>query len=90
MTDEIANTPPDIQPFVANRGYELTATNLAAAVALAAAGPGRYPLDGLTDLRLHRVLTEIVVADAVAGAATNMAMLLGAALPEAARATGRR
>jgi putative oxidoreductase len=31
-------------PFSAKGGYELTLTNLAAAVALAAAGPGRYRL----------------------------------------------
>ena len=63
-------------PFAANRGYELPATNLAAALALAAAGPGRYSLDALTGLRLHRVLVGIVVAGAVAGAAVNVAMLL--------------
>src|ERR1700734_1858741 len=70
-------------PFAADRGYELPATNLAAALALAAAGPGRYSLDGLTGLRLHRVITGIVVAGAVAGAAVNVAMLLRAATPPA-------
>jgi len=65
-------------PFAANRGYELPATNLAAALALAVAGPGRYSLDGLTGLRLHRVLVGTVVAGAVAGAAVNVAMLLRA------------
>ena len=74
-------------PFAANRGYELPATNLAAALALAAVGPGRYSLDGLTGLRLHRVLTRIVIPGAVAGAATNVAMLLRAAPPETAPAT---
>ena len=69
-------------PFAANRGYELPATNLAAALALAAVGPGRYSLDGLTGLRLHRVLTGLVVAGAAAGAAANVAMLLRAAPPE--------
>jgi putative oxidoreductase len=66
-------------PLAANGGYELAATNLAAALALAAVGPGRYSVDGLTGLRLHRVLTGIVVAGAVAGAAVNVAMLLRAA-----------
>jgi putative oxidoreductase len=66
-------------PFAANRGYELPATNLAAALALAVAGPGRYSIDGLTGLRLHRVLTGLVVAGAAAGAAANVAMLLRAA-----------
>jgi putative oxidoreductase len=68
-------------PFAANRGYELAATNLAAALTLAVAGPGRYSLDGLTGLRLPRVLTGLVVAGAVAGAAVNVAMLLRAASP---------
>ena len=73
-------------PFAGNGGYELAATNLAAALALAAAGPGRYSLDGLTGLRLHRVLTGLVVAGAVAGAAANVAMLLRAAPPQPAPA----
>jgi putative oxidoreductase len=69
-------------PFAANRGYELPATNLAAALALAAAGPGRYSLDALTGLRLHRILVGIVVAGAVAGATANVAMLLRGAPPK--------
>ena len=69
-------------PFAANRGYELPATNLAAALTLAAVGPGRYSLDSLTGLRLHRIITGLVVAGAVAGAAANVAMLLRAAPPE--------
>jgi putative oxidoreductase len=71
-------------PFAADRGYELPATNLAAALILATAGPGRYSLDRLTGLRLHRVITGIVVAGAVAGAAVNVAMLLRAAPPQPA------
>ena len=71
-------------PFAANRGYELPATNLAAALALAAAGPGRYSLDGLTGLRLHRLITRAVVAGAVAGAGVNVAMLLRTARAQAA------
>jgi putative oxidoreductase len=73
-------------PFAANRGYELPATNLAAALALAVTGPGRYSLDGLTGLRLHRVITGIVVAGAVAGVAVNVRMLLRAAPPQPAPA----
>jgi putative oxidoreductase len=71
-------------PFAANRGYELPAANLAAALALAAAGPGRYSLDGLTGLRLPRALTATVAVAAVAGAAAHVAMLLRAAPPEPA------
>lgn len=73
-------------PLAANGGYELAATNLAAALALAAVGPGRFSLDGLTGLRLHRILTRIVVAGAVLGAAANVAMLLRAAPPAPAPA----
>ncbi len=69
-------------PFAANRGYELPATNLAAALALAATGPGRYSIDGLTGLRLPRVLTGLIVAGAVAGAAANLTMLLRAVPPQ--------
>jgi putative oxidoreductase len=73
-------------PFAANRGYELPATNLAAAIALAAAGPGRYSLDSLTGLRLPRVLTGIVAVSAVAGAAAHVVMLLRATPPQSAPA----
>src|ERR1700722_19786314 len=69
--------------FAATRGYDPPATNLAAGLAQAVAGPGRYSLDGLTGLRLHRVLVGIVVAVAVGGAAANVAMLLRAAPPPA-------
>jgi putative oxidoreductase len=75
-------------PFAANRGYELPAANLAAALALTAAGPGRYSLDGLTGLRLPRILAGLVVAGAAAGAAVNVAMLLRAAPPEPQPAAG--
>src|ERR1700728_1198368 len=60
-------------PFAANRGYELPVTNLATALALAVTGPGRYSLDGLTGLPLHRILTRIVVRRAPRGAAVNVA-----------------
>ena len=71
-------------PFAANRGYELPAANLAAALALAVAGPGSYSLDSLAGLRLHPVITRTVVTGAVAGAAVNVAMLLRAISPEPA------
>jgi hypothetical protein len=75
-------------PFAANRGYELPAANLAAALALTAADPGRYSLDGLTGLRLPRILAGLVVAGAAAGAAVNVAMPLRAAPPEPQPAAG--
>lgn len=71
-------------PFAANHGYELPAANLAGALALAAAGPGRYSLGRLT--RLPRPLAALVVAGAAAGAAANIAMLLRATPAEQAPA----
>jgi hypothetical protein len=58
--------------------------DIALALTLAAAGPGRYSLDSLTGLRLPRVLTGIVAVGAVAGAAAHVAMLLRAAPPKPA------
>jgi len=63
-------------PFAANKGYELPAVNLAGALALAAAGPGRYSLGRRT--RLPRPLATLVIAGAAAGAVANIAMLLRA------------
>ena len=39
-------------PFSANGGYELALTNMAAALALAATGPGKLSFDGATGFRL--------------------------------------
>jgi putative oxidoreductase len=68
-------------PFAANQGYELALTNLAAALSLSAAGPGRYSLDGLSGRQLPRPLRRLVVAGAVSAATANLAMLLRAAPP---------
>jgi putative oxidoreductase len=65
-------------PFAADRGYELPLTNLAAALGLAAIGPGRLSVDGLTRLRLPRALVAVVAAGAAAAAAAHVAMLLRA------------
>src|ERR1700728_1391339 len=42
-----SSTHLDNGPFSANHGYELPLTNFAAALALAATGPGRYSVDGV-------------------------------------------
>lgn len=77
-------------PFAANGGYELALTNLGAALTLAATGPGRYSLDGLTGWSLSRPLTRLVVAGAAAAAAANLAMVLRTtpAVPAPADAAG--
>jgi putative oxidoreductase len=55
----------DKGPMAAKGGYEMALTNLAAALALAAAGPGRHSLDKLLGRRLPRP----VIAAAIIGAA---------------------
>lgn len=61
-------------PFAANRGYELPATNLAAALGLAAAGPGRYSLDRLARRHLSRPFVALVIAGAAAGAGPGLGL----------------
>ncbi len=63
-------------PFTAKGGFELPLTNLAAAITLAATGPGRLSVDGLTGRRLPTPLTRLVTAGAVAVAAASAAMVL--------------
>jgi len=53
-------------PFAAEGGPELALTNLAAAAALAAAGPGRISIDHLLGTRLPRSLTRLVLLGGVA------------------------
>ncbi|HWG73954.1 MAG TPA: DoxX family protein [Acidimicrobiales bacterium] len=67
--------------FAAKGGFELPLTNLAAALALSAAGPGRISIDGLTGARLPRSVTRLVVAGAVAASAASLAMVLRAPPP---------
>jgi putative oxidoreductase len=68
-------------PLAANRGFELPLTNLAAAAALAAAGPGRIRLSP----PLHHRLTKLVVAGGTVLAAVSLAKMLTAAGGSAAR-----
>src|ERR1019366_1701073 len=81
-------------PLAAKRGFELPLTNLAAAAALAAAGPGRFRLGP----PLPRALTVIAAVTGGALAAGSLAKLLtarpaagqaGAAQPAAETRPGR-
>jgi len=54
----------DNGPMSAKGGYELALTNLAAALALAGTGPGRYSLDALGGLHLPRSLRALTLAGA--------------------------
>ncbi len=63
-------------PFSAKGGYELALTNLGAALALAATGPGRYSIDGLTGSRLPRRLSRLVTAGAVVTSAASLVMVV--------------
>jgi putative oxidoreductase len=56
----------DKGPMAAKGGYEQALTNLAAALALAATGPGRYSLDALLGRRLPTSLRVLTVAGAAA------------------------
>ena len=62
-------------PLAANRGFELPLTNLAAATALAAAGPGRFRIGP----PLSRRLTTAAVAGGAVLAAASLAKMLTAA-----------
>jgi putative oxidoreductase len=71
-------------PLAANRGFELPLTNLAAAAALAAAGPGRFRIGP----PLSRRLTTAVVAGGGVMAAASLAKMLTAARGQAAAPPG--
>jgi putative oxidoreductase len=72
-------------PLAANRGFELPLTNLAAAAALAAAGPGRFRIGPPLSRRLT---TAAVAGGAVMAAASLAKMLTAARRPEPAAAAG--
>jgi putative oxidoreductase len=69
-------------PLAANRGFELPLTNLAAAAALAAAGPGRFRIGP----SLSRRLTTAAVAGGAVLAAASLAKMLTAARDSAGAA----
>ena len=56
-------------PFSATGGPELAVTNLAAALALAGTGPGRWSLDRLIGLRLPSPLVGLTLAGGAAATA---------------------
>jgi putative oxidoreductase len=66
----------DSGPMAAKGGYELALTNLAAALALAATGPGRYSLDALLGRRLPKPLVTLTIAGAAALTAYNAAAVV--------------
>jgi putative oxidoreductase len=69
-------------PLAANRGFELPLTNLAAAAALAASGPGRFRLSP----PLSRPLTAVAAAGGAILAAASLARMLTAARDQAGAA----
>ena len=69
-------------PLAANRGFELPLTNLAAAAALAAAGPGRFRIGP----PLSRRLATAAVAGGAVLAAASLAKMLTAARDSAGAA----
>jgi putative oxidoreductase len=71
-------------PLAANRGFELPLTNLAAAAALAAAGPGRFRIGP----PLSRRLTTVAVAGGGVMAAASLAKMLTSARGQAAAPPG--
>jgi putative oxidoreductase len=73
-------------PLAANRGFELPLTNLAAAAALAASGPGRFRLSP----PLSRRLTAVVAAGGAVLAAGSLAKMLTAARDRAGEAQPAR
>lgn len=63
-------------PFTARGGYELPLTNLAAALALAVAGPGRLSVDGLLGLRVTGRVVRSVMIGAAAVSTASLGMVL--------------
>ena len=59
-------TLADRGPMLEKGGFELPATYLAVAAALAGTGPGRYSVDGLIGLRLPKALVGATVVGTVA------------------------
>lgn len=78
-------THADKGPFAANGGYELTLTNLASVVALAAAGAGRYAVGRRLPrpLVIATVVGSVVTAGAIMARGRRTKRLDAAAVPAA-------
>jgi len=59
-------THADKGPMLQKGGFELPATNLAAALVLFSTGPGRFSFDRLIGFRLPKALTRLTVVGATA------------------------
>jgi putative oxidoreductase len=70
-----STTHLDNGPFAQKGGYELPLTNLATALTLWVAGPGRLSFDRLTGFRLPRSMRRVVVAGAVVSSGVSLAMV---------------
>ncbi|MGO8875180.1 MAG: DoxX family protein [Acidimicrobiales bacterium] len=68
----------DKGPMSQKGGFELPATNLAAAAALIGTGPGRYSIDGLVGRSFPRSLTRLSILGAAALSAYSAAAVLKA------------
>jgi len=68
-------------PFTAKGGYELPLTNMAAALALGVAGPGRLSVDGMIAKPIPTSVRAMVVAGAIVVGAASLAMVLRASPP---------
>jgi putative oxidoreductase len=77
----------DKGPMGGKGGYELALSNLAAGLALAATGPGRYSLDALFGRRLPKPLVKLTVAGAAALTAYNVAAVIRTRRQKASTAT---
>jgi putative oxidoreductase len=74
----------DKGPMMQKGGFELPATNMAAAALLMAAGPGRYSFDHVTGLRLPKALTRLSVIGATVLTAYSAAQVVNAKRRQAA------
>lgn len=75
-------------PLAVKGGFELPLTNMAAALALAVATPGRFSVDAMTGRHLPLWAQRSVVVGAAVSAAVTLAMVLHGGPPPAPGADG--